>query len=83
MRWYKHVEKIERVLGNIQCNKCGRDLLDEHVGDDLALHVYHTGCYHSPVLEDCTSYEFDLCEYCLQELMDSFKIPVEKKEIPI
>jgi len=37
------------------------------------------GYYFSPVLEDCTTYKFDICEKCLKEIFNSFVIPVEER----
>jgi hypoxanthine phosphoribosyltransferase len=38
------------------------------------------GHYNSPVLWDLITYRFDICEKCLDEYFNSFKIPVEKFE---
>lgn len=35
------------------------------------------GGYFSDPLDDCTTYTFSICEDCLDELFNSFKIPVE------
>lgn len=72
------------VIKDVLCNKCGNSLrpvtnLPGEVADfdpgfyGLVGVRYSTG-YYSPALPDAFGYEFDLCEKCLKELMDSFKI---------
>ena len=39
-----------------------------------------TGGYESYALEDMQKYTFSLCEICLKQLFDAFKIPVAQRE---
>lgn len=39
-----------------------------------------SGGYDSYALEDLQKYTFSLCEGCLKELFDAFKIPVSQRE---
>lgn len=69
------------------CNKCGETLSrDAHNGfgsDFLGIPNYtYIGSYHSgphgkykSKLQDCTAYNFSICEDCLSDFMDSFSIP--------
>jgi hypothetical protein len=68
-----------RVVESCHCNKCGREMLTP-MGNICGVEVYIEGCYESPVLNDCTTYTFDLCEYCLRDLFDSFAHPVSITE---
>ena len=66
--------KIETTV-DCFCNKCEQSLkiLSGFAGlpDGFAY-----GIYGSTHLDDGTHYEFSLCEKCLVELFESFKIPV-------
>jgi hypothetical protein len=77
----KQVEYVTDVF----CNKCGGSCSKrDRKGFNWGLYgmidheVY--GGYGSNPLEDCTTYIFTLCEDCLVELFETFKIPVEKIE---
>lgn len=80
------VEKIDEVIDDIVCNKCGGSCksADEYDTNFYGLiETYIEGGYNSISLEDGMSYTFSLCEKCLKELFENFKIPVEKKEYTI
>jgi hypothetical protein len=36
-----------------------------------------TGCYESSVFSDMDKYKFSICEHCLLEIFETFKVPVE------
>lgn len=76
-----HIEKqwVYKETVSCICNKCGKEMI-VNFGNICGAEVYVEGSYDSPCLEDCTSYEFDLCEYCLTELMDAFIYPAKKTE---
>lgn len=77
----------ETTEKEILCNLCGlpctlgtvKSFLDHRAGLTLAT-VY--GGYHSTpgngfgALDDCNSYKFSLCEFCLDWLFSRFKVPV-------
>lgn len=72
--------EIERL-----CNKCGKSCSVEIYEGCTEIYGFSacmsTG-YMSPQissLPDDTFYEFDICEPCAKEFMDSFKIPVDKQ----
>lgn len=77
----------ELAYRKIVCNKCGKDCISFKDGEETTfyglLDARVRGSYYSPVLEDLMEYRFDLCESCLKELFDTFKIPVTKKEYNI
>jgi len=67
---------------NKVCNKCGKSyVLKMDFGKGEKEYSYGLidarvfGSYHSPILDDCTSYQFSLCESCLVDLFDSFINP--------
>jgi len=71
---------------DIICNKCGNSLKHLISTDNppsfnycgLEEAIVH-GTYGSDPLEDCTDYIFSLCEKCLYELFNTFKIPVKEQ----
>lgn len=80
--------KINKIKTEIKklpvfCNKCGNScqIKDKHTKDNYGLiNAKIHGGYNSPKLEDCTSYTFSLCEFCLSELFQTFKIKIDKEE---
>lgn len=85
-----------KVIEDVLCNKCGdslvsaRDIIDNPMREDVGeeqlsfsglTEVMVIGGFYSSHLDDMTSYHFSLCEKCIKEMMDSFVIPVEKKEL--
>lgn len=76
MKTYKLVEVVRKDTDTVVCNQCTNKMSSRYGLDGLI-----TGGYDSTALEDCTRYEFDLCEPCLVSLFNSFLIPVEKTKI--
>ena len=60
-----------------QCNKCNGPTRTPYGLQDKygLIDVKVISGYYSPVLPDCTKYEFSLCEKCIVELFDSFMTP--------
>lgn len=88
MKKTKKVTKTEVVNETVDiiCNKCGktcnniaRQNYDKKHGKDfygiLELEVH--GGYNSATIGDMVSWRFSLCEFCVKELVDTFKIPHE------
>lgn len=77
----KELKEVE-VVKEVNCNKCAESLKVSESGSDefygLVGAKVHGG-YFSTDLEDGTEYEFDLCEKCVKEMFDSFKMEVSKK----
>lgn len=78
---------IEKHYEKYVCNKCGEECNSRDADMDVPIPTWYglldakvIGNYYSPVLEDCTAYKFDICEKCLKEFFDTFKIPVEERE---
>ena len=69
MKTFKQVERIVSEVDRITCNKCGQ----EANGSGGLLYATVNGGYTSTHIEDGSSYEFDLCEACVVELMKTFK----------
>lgn len=85
------IESVTDVLCNITdvlCNKCGESCVplplrpNNIISKDFygLIEATVSGGYYSYALSDCCNYTFSLCEGCLKELFDSFKLPVEAKE---
>lgn len=74
MRKYKN-EKLQQVI----CNRCGREMNVENG-------ILKEGCFTGKQLFDYFSnkdgeiHEFDLCEACYDEWIQSFKLPVALRE---
>lgn len=58
---------------DVLCNKCGESCRKINGGYDY-VSICYTGGYESMILGDCSRYEFELCEPCLADLIDSLKI---------
>ena len=65
---------------DILCNMCGGGMCDiPHEPDNQVPYGMHNhkevGSYSSPHLTDTTTYTFSLCELCLRNMFNHFKIP--------
>ena len=67
----------EDVTVDVLCNKCGVSCKEES-GLLGLIEVTVSGGYGSDPLSDGTNYTFSLCESCLDELFNEFKIPVDE-----
>ena len=81
----KQVTETKSVTADILCNKCGSSCkLHEFEENDFQwgglIEAKIMGGYFSSHLEDCQYYTFSICEKCLKELFESFKIPVSINE---
>jgi len=56
--------------------------MSEH-GERYGLSAIVGGGYESMYLEDMTTYQFDLCEKCLVELFEGFRIKPETKFVGV
>jgi len=71
LKW-KRVRKYVNKLEDAICNRCGYTCMK--AGEYYGLSAEVSGGYESTHLGDMISYKFDLCEKCLSELFDTFKI---------
>lgn len=74
---------------DVLCNKCGNSCFNyfyappdedrsQWAGNaDGLIEKCADGSYGSKILEDCTNYQFSLCEKCCNDLFGTFKIPVK------
>jgi hypothetical protein len=62
---------------SIQCNACA---VEEEAERFEGLTVHRFFGYHSKLFGDMTEIEFHLCEKCLCNFTETFKIPPEVKE---
>lgn len=74
----KEIVKIEEILDDIICNKCGESCnistnkeKPEYYG---LCEISYSGGYGSTALRDGCNYTFSVCEKCLKEFFDSCKI---------
>lgn len=73
---YKKVQKEDIEIEDIICNKCGKSMNTEcgFIGlEDAKVR----GHYSSTNLKDYHTYSFSLCEECLEQLFNTFKISVD------
>jgi hypothetical protein len=69
-------ERIQEVIDDVLCNKCGKTQL--YAKEDFNYEVYGVQCYftggfYSKAFPDMSEWEFSLCEECLFELFKTFK----------
>lgn len=77
------IAKLEKEILKIpvKCNKCGGSCLIKEAKQNYGLiNALVHGGYHSLYLEDCSTYKFSMCEKCLHDLFDSFKIKAQVEE---
>lgn len=76
-------EDMQEGKIKIICNKCGDDCqkLDSDMdGNEFSVGYYGlidaevSGGYYSDHLSDCVNYKFSLCEKCVKEMFDTFKV---------
>ena len=79
----KYDDNIEKDLLEIYCNKCGKKiLLEKGIVKEGAFSIDYGWGYFSR--KDGQNHSLDLCEDCYDELIKSFKLPiniVERNEI--
>jgi len=60
------------------CNRCGEGMyIQPNWGPHGLIEARVSGGYASPHLLDLVRYKFSLCEKCLREMFDQFKVPPE------
>ncbi|MDE6168941.1 MAG: hypothetical protein K2G28_10845 [Acetatifactor sp.] len=75
----KYEEGQSRVLTQVVCNKCGRQLKMENG-------YLREGCFSADAVfgyfsrRDGSSCRFDLCEDCFDELLAQFAVPAEEED---
>lgn len=79
MRTYKSANRIFNVLDTIMCNKCGKTYLTNELKEEWVLqhmHSFKTDFGYGTGYDGQT-WKFDLCEDCIIELVNNFKIKPE------
>lgn len=68
------------VTKDVLCNKCGESckLPTSSLQFYGLIETKVSGGYDSIILDDLHTYTFSLCEACLKELFETFKLPVEE-----
>ena len=76
MRKYKCNGEVETVI----CNCCGKKLaVREGIVREGVLRVDHAWDYFSE--KDGEVHHFDICEECYDQLIRTFKIPLDREEV--
>ena len=76
MRKYKCNGEVETVI----CNCCGKKLaVREGIVREGVLRVDHAWDYFSE--KDGEVHHFDICEECYDQLVRTFKIPMDREEV--
>ncbi len=75
MKTKAYTSKLVETTTKIECNKCGDPI---HTSVEEYYEGYHRGGYNS--YRDGNEYEFDICEDCLFEFIDSFEIKALTRE---
>lgn len=81
LKWRRARRMVDEVE-DVVCNRCGKTCMSKQ-GERYGLSAVVGGGYESTHLEDMTSYQFDLCEKCLVELFEGFKIKPEAKFVGV
>jgi hypothetical protein len=75
----------------LHCNKCGENMKrfsTDADGETFCVGYYGlvdaelSGGFYSDPLSDCTTYRFSLCEKCVMELFETFKVPPHVETYP-
>lgn len=72
-----HIEKIEvneEITDDIICNKCGSTCKTKCGNYEGLIETQVYGGYDA-LLGDMVRYTFSICEICLKDMFDKFKIP--------
>lgn len=84
----REIQNIPKICTtDIKCNKCGKSLRISDLPGDVVCYggligaLVEGSCYSK--FGDCISYEFDLCEECILEMFDTFKIPPEEHIVDV
>lgn len=78
----RRVRKTVEEIEDVTCNRCGGTCMSRE-GERYGLSALVSGGYESTHLEDMTAYQFDLCEKCLVELFEEFKIKPQVKFVGV
>lgn len=78
MQKFESKSYVRDVLTSTTCNKCGTVVGNDPMVHPQPLHVYHAYGYASK--HDLTEVEFDICDDCLDEFMNSFIVPPKKND---
>lgn len=62
------------VCDDMLCNKCGKSFYEKNGEPEGLIDLRFTGGYYSQYFGDMTSIKFDICEKCLYEWVEAFKI---------
>jgi hypothetical protein len=79
MRITKNITEEVEIVTDVICNMCGESCLSKRSFNGI-IDAYVEGGFDSTHLKDCTRYTFSVCEKCVKEWFDNFKIPVEITE---
>ncbi|AMQ66702.1 hypothetical protein FDG96_gp43 [Bacillus phage Mgbh1] len=74
MRKYIERNVKQRELVGFTCNKCGKSV--DLTEDDFAGNLFHSfkTSFHYGSAFDMETWEFDLCEDCLLDIVKTFKV---------
>jgi hypothetical protein len=87
MKEIKTIAKDIPYIDKILCNKCGKEVWDSTTSLEDKIEgrteEYFEGNHHWGYFSkrDGELHQFDLCQECYGELIDSFKIPVHKTNL--
>jgi len=71
MRRYGIITREERDVVEIKCSVCKRDLLNDKMERQEAMH-FHNYCGYGSVFGDGTEVYIDLCQHCFKELLGKY-----------
>lgn len=74
MKHYTKRVEEHLVLDNVDCDRCGQSMRDSHGMNIEGMVTTVGGGYASPIIGDMVTWHFDVCEKCLEEWGQSFKV---------
>jgi hypothetical protein len=80
-----HEQVLKTKLKTVSCNKCGKEheTNGDFYNDEIKTNLFHELfiSFGYPSKYDCESWSFDLCEDCLVNFVESFKIKPDGKDV--
>jgi hypothetical protein len=82
MRIYRNAKVEKLVEEKAVCNRCGAEATPNLLlsGEEVeAIHQFRVSFGYDSKY-DGELWKFDLCEDCIEEIVNTFKVPVEKND---
>jgi hypothetical protein len=83
MKKYRDQEVIKTLLEAVVCNGCGKSIQHDDIREMNKMNGF-TATFGYDSKHDWEVWRFDLCEECLEKIIDQFVVPVDinEQELP-